>query len=110
MRSRLEGHRLKGDRCGNLRQIEAVLDDRKPAGGIGRQTAEIERQAIAQQLDPILLTGPECLFMGPIIRPRIMANADCLLPCHKGLDSSPIGPLALCKQQMQLCGLGALRL
>jgi hypothetical protein len=40
----------------------------------------------------------------------IMADADCLLAGCKGRYSSPIGPLAFDKEQMQLCGIGALRL
>ncbi len=74
------------------------------------KSAEIKGQPIPQQFDPKLLTGPQRIGVGPTFGNGVMADARHLLQNDKGPYRIAIGPLAMCKQQMQLGRLGALRL
>ncbi len=80
------------------------------AFGARCQTAQIEGQTFAQQLKPLLLSGPMRLGHRGAIEIGIMADADPLPLSGEGPDRKSIGPFALRKQQMQLSVMSALRL
>jgi len=94
-------------------------EHRNRAGWPRRKPVQIERKPFAQQFQPyrrirrwhgITTRLRRCLRVRTSIQRWINANGDRLLLRHKCPDCTAIGPIALGKQQMQLCGTGMLRL
>jgi hypothetical protein len=90
--------------------IEAMFEQRERAFGTGRKTRQVEGQAIAQKLEPELLSRPYRIPVGSLRSAGIVADAGCG-PCSgESLDPMAIRPAAFGKQQVQLGIKGALRL
>ncbi len=109
MRPRLDRERIKTGGLWNLDQIKTMFDDRKTARLTGRKSAEIKGQTVTQQLSPDRLVRRGGFIQQIIISDGIMAEVNRLLARGKRPDRIAIGPPALCKQQVQLCGIGTLR-
>jgi hypothetical protein len=110
MRSRAQCHHLEGV-CGReFGKIEAVEQLGKGARRARNKTGQVEGQALAQQFQPVLLSGPQGLGMGRAFGDGIVTDADRRPPGDEGAERKPIGPFAGGKQQVQLSILSALRL
>jgi hypothetical protein len=110
VRAGAQRHRVvvRGER--QFGTIEAMFEHRERAFRTGRKTRQVEGQAIAQKLEPELLTRPHRIPMGTLRGAGIVADVGCGPCSRESLDPMAIRPAAFGKQQVQLGIKGALRL